>query len=189
MRDLGNGAFGLPDGSVAYTWKRAVEESKRIRASEYTATDVILLVLSSPQDGPIVGRARLFKELFLFEREALAGENVEDCHFVPYYRRPHSFYLALKIREMARVGIVEISGSGASAAYSLTQKGLRQARKRRRTVPAGVDAKIRRFREGIDGRGAAKSLRAAFRRPEYAEYAPRTRVAHRYRAITWGRGV
>lgn len=189
MRDLGNGAFGLPDGSVAYTWKRAVEEQKRIKAHNYTATDVILLVLSSPQDGPIVGRARLFKELFLFEREALAGESVEDCYFVPYYRRPHSFYLAFKIREMARMGIVEISGSGARAAYSLTQKGFERAKKRRREMPAGVDAKIRRFREGIDGRGAAKSLRAAFRRPEYAEYAPRTRAAHRYRAITWGRGV
>ena len=177
-----------PDGSVAYTAERAAEEFKRIKAPEYTATDVVLLALSS-QDGPIVGRARLFKELFLFARETLGGEDVEDCMFVPYYRRPHSFYLAVKIGEMSGAGLVEITGRGTAASYSLTQRGLEKARARRRAVPVGADAKMRRFRECMVGDGAANALRAAFRRPEYAEYAPNTRVAHRYRAITWGRGV
>ena len=97
-------------------------------------------------------------------------------------RRGDKMVLGIKRRSTRR-------GQGAAASYSLTQRGLEKARARRRASPVGAVAKIRRFRECMAGDGAANALRALFRRPEYAEYAPNTRVAHRYRAITWGRGV
>lgn len=188
IRHIGRGAFEMPDGSVAYTMKRAAEEYKKIKPVEYTASDVILLLLSS-RDGPIAGRASLFKGLFLLERDVLGGESVEDCLFVPYYRRPHSFYLALKIGEMARRGLIEAGGLGRAASYALTQKGLERAAARRRTVPAALWARTRELRDGLERRGSSRMLDAACRRTGYAKYAPRSRVAHRYRAITWGRGI
>ena len=188
VQSLGNGAFRLPDGSVAYTAERAAAEFKKLRPVEYTATDVILLLLSS-QDRPVVGRTLLFKELFLFEKEALDGENVEDCRFVPHYYGPYSFYMALKIREMARRGLIAISGGGGASTYALTSKGLEMARKRRRTVPADLADRMGRLRKGMDQHGTTRILEAVYRRAEYAEYVTKSRVAHRYKAITWGRGV
>lgn len=188
VQSLGNGAFRLPDGSIAYTMERAAIECKKVKPVEYTATDVILLLLSS-RDGPIVGRALLFQGLFLFARGALAGESVEDCEFVPYYRRPHSFYLATKIREMARLGLIEISKRGRVPAYALTRKGLKKARARRRTVPAGLAAGMGRLRDGMGRNGFARTLAATGCGDEYAAYAKKTRMAHLYRAITWGRGI
>lgn len=188
VQSIGRGAFRLPDGSVAYTMKRAAAEYKKIKPVKYTATDVILLLLSS-QDRPIVGRTLLFKEIFLFEKEVLAGESVEDCKFVPHYYGPYSFYMASKIREMARLGLIETSGRGGTATYALAGKGLDKARARRRTVPAGLRDRMARFRKGMDQHGATHILRAIYLRDEYAEYVKKSRVAHRYKAITWGRGV
>ena len=188
IRHIGRGAFVLPDGSVAYTAKRAAEEYKKIKPVEYTAGDVILLLLSS-RDGPVAGRTALFKGLFLLERDVLGGENVEDCRFVPYYCRPHSFYLALKIGEMVRRGLIEAKGLGKAASYALTQKGLGKAAARSRSVPADLRARARDLRDALDRRGSSRMLDAACRRTGYGEYAPRYRVAHRYKAITWGRGV
>lgn len=190
VQSIGRGAFRLPDGSVAYTAKRAAAEYKKLGPVAYTAADVILLPLSS-QDRPVAGRTLLFKELFLFEREVLAGESVEDCRFVPHYYGPYSFYMACKVREMARRGLIEISGGGAAAAstYALTPKGLEMARERRRTVPAGLANRMARLRKGLDQHGATHILKAIYLRDEYAGYVTKSRVAHRYKAITWGRGV
>ena len=188
VQSIGRGAFRLPDGSVAYTAKRAAAEYKKIRPVEYTATDVILLLLSS-QDRPIVGRTLLFKELFLFEREALAGEDVEDCRFVPHYYGPYSFYMACKIAEMARLGLIERSGRGGTVTYALSPKGLEKAKERRRTVPDALAARMGRLRKGMDQHGTTRILEAIYRRTEYAKYVTKSRVAHRYKAITWGRGV
>ena len=188
VQSIGNGAFRLPDGSIAYTAERAAAEYKKLKPVEYTATDVILLLLSS-QDKPIVGRTLLFKELFLFEKEVLAGESVEDCKFVPYYYGPYSFYLACKIREMARLGLIEASGRGGTATYALTSKGLEKARARRRTVPASMQDRMGRLRKGMDQHGATHILEAIYRRAEYAKYVVKSRVAHRYKAITWGRRI
>ena len=187
-QSIGRGAFRLPDGSVAYTAKRAAAEYKKLSPVAYTAADVILLLLSS-QDRPVVGRTLLFKELFLFEKEALDGENVEDCGFVPHYYGPYSFYLGCKIREMARRGLIEISGSGAASTYALTPRGLEKARKRRRTVPAGLADRMGTLRRGMDEHGVAHVLKDTRLGDEYAEYALKSRAAHRYKAITWGRGV
>ena len=187
VQSMGNGAFRLPDGSIAYTAKRAAEELKKIKPVEYTASDLILLLLSS-QDRPIVGRALLFREIFIFEREVLAGADVEDCKFVPHYYGPYSFYMACKIREMSRMGLIEISRAKGTAEYALTQKGFKKARARRRAVPAGLDASMRKFRKGLDQHGATHILEAIYRRAEYAEYVERSGVAHRYKAITGGAG-
>ena len=116
VQSIGRGAFRLPDGFVAYTAKRAAAEYKKLSPVAYTAADVILLLLSS-QDRPVAGRTLLFKELFLFEKEVLAGESVEDCKFVPHYYGPYSFYMACKVREMARRGLIEISGGGGGGLY------------------------------------------------------------------------
>lgn len=188
VQSIGNGAFRLPDGSVAYTMKRAAEECKKIEPVEYAATDVILLLLSS-QDKPIVGRTLLFKELFLFEKEALAGEDVEDCEFVPHYYGPYSFYMAFKVREMARLGLIEVSKRGGTTTYALTSKGLKKAKARWRTVPAGMRDKMARLRKGMDQHGSTRILGAIYRRAEYARYVEKSRVAHRYKALAWGRGL
>ena len=188
VQSIGRGAFRFPDGSVAYTAKRAAAEYKKLSPVAYTAADVILLLLSS-QDRPVVGRTLLFKELFIFEKEVLAGESVEVCRFVPHYYGPYSFYMACKVREMARRGLIEISGGGAASTYALTPKGLEMARERRRTVPASLANRMARLRKGLDQHGATHILKAIYLRDEYAEYVTKSRVAHRYKAITWGRGV
>ncbi len=116
VQSMGNGAFRLPDGSIAYTMERAVEEQKKIKPVEYTASDLILLLLPS-QDKPIVGRTLLFKELFILKKEVPAEEDVEDCKFVPHCYGPYSFYMAFKVREMSGMGLIEVSGAGGTAAY------------------------------------------------------------------------
>ena len=190
VQRIGKGVFRLPDGSVAYTAERAAAEYKKIKPVDYTASDVILLLLSS-QDKPIAGRTLLFKEIFLFEKEVLDGENVEDCGFVAHYYGPYSFYMASKISEMVRGGLIEVSGEGVGggSTYALTQKGLKKAKARRRAVPAALETKMRRFRKGMDQHGATNILKAIYLRAEYGEYVKKSRVAHRYKAIAWGRGV
>ncbi len=51
------------------------------------------------------------------------------------------------------------------------------------------DARMRKFRKGLGQRGATHILGAICRRAECAEYVVKSGVAHRYKAITWGRGV
>ena len=49
--------------------------------------------------------------------------------------------------------------------------------------------RMARFRKGMDQHGAMRILRAIYLRDEYAKYVTKSRVAHRYKAIAWGRGV
>lgn len=119
----------------------------------------------------------------------LAEEDVEDCKFVPHCYGPYSFYMAFKILEVSRMELIEISGAEGTAAYAPTRKGLKRARARRRAAPAGLDARMRKFRRGLDQRWATHILGAICRRAECAEYVAKSGVAHRYKAITWGRGA
>lgn len=98
VQRIEKGVFRLPDGFVACTAERAAAEYKKIKPVDYAASGVILLLLSS-QDKPIASRTLLFKEIFLFERGVLDGENVEGCGFVVHYYGPCSFYMASKISE------------------------------------------------------------------------------------------
>ena len=101
--------FILPDKSIAYSMKRASIEYEKIKPVEYTASDLILLLLIS-QDKPIRSKTVLFKELFVFEREIFKKENIENCKFIPYYYGPYSFYMANKLDTLIYFRLIKDEG-------------------------------------------------------------------------------
>lgn len=62
----------LPDGSIAYSLKRALDEFKYLNPIDYTTEDLLLILLYSQEDQYLVGRIMLFKQIFLIEREVFA---------------------------------------------------------------------------------------------------------------------
>ncbi len=102
FKKLESGVFELPDGTIAYSFDKAVEEFRKVKRNDYSVADLILLVLNSQKDYNIRGRTNLFKEIFLVEQdlfseylftwENVPGSEVETDHLIRFVksRKPDS---------------------------------------------------------------------------------------------------
>ena len=178
--------FILPDKSVAYSMKRASKEYEKIKPVTYTASDLILLLLGS-QDKPIRSKTVLFKELFVFEREIFKNQNIENCKFVPYYYGPYSFYIANKLDTLIYFGLIKITKKRNLNEYELSQSGKKMIKAKYIKLPIQIRRKMENLRKGLDQHGVQNILKAIYKKPEYQEYIVKSRIAHRYKLITWGK--
>ena len=188
IKQKGKEVFELPDGSIAYSMKKALMEYKKIKSVEYTVVELIMLLLFA-QDKPIRSKTVLFKELFVFEKEIFKNVNIENCKFVPYYYGPYSFYVASKIQYLIAYGFIEIHRKVRSnvAEYKLTKKGEKIIKLKYIDLPVQVRRKMEELRKGLDQHGVQNILKAIYKKPEYQKYVVKSRVAHRYKLITWGK--
>jgi len=178
--------FILPDSSIAYSMKRASVEYKKITPVEYTASDLILLLMFS-QEQAIRSKTVLFKELFVFERDIFKNQNIENCKFVPYYYGPYSFYMANKLDALVKFGLVEVSIRRNVTEFKLSKKGKKSIKRKYLELPIQVRRRMEDLRKGLDQHGVQNILKAIYKKPEYQEYIVKSRVAHRYKLITWGK--
>ena len=188
IKQKGREVFELPDGSIAYSMKKALMEYKKIKSVEYTVTDLIILLLFA-QDKPIRSKTVLFKELFVFEKEIFKNVNIENCKFIPYYYGPYSFYVASKIQYLTVSGFIEIYRKNFDnvAEYKLTKKGEKGIKLKYIDLPVQVRRKMEGLRKGLDQHGVQNILKAIYKKPQYQKYIVKSRVAHRYKLITWGK--
>lgn len=69
LKRIDKQVFELPDGTIAYSFERAVEEFKRLKSNDYSVSDLVLFVLNSQKNYSVRGRTNLFKEIFVVEQE------------------------------------------------------------------------------------------------------------------------
>jgi len=72
IKRLSDDVFELPDGSLAYSMKRAAERFPNIKPVDYSVSDLVLFILNSQKGFRIRGRTILFKEIFLMEQEVFS---------------------------------------------------------------------------------------------------------------------
>ncbi len=96
--------------------------------------DQILLLLYSQKDHPVYGRTLLFKELFLFYKEMIEGNEYGliaiDPEFIPYRYGPFSFPLSRALTGLVIAKMVKVSGKAKSnvETFSLTEIGISMAK-------------------------------------------------------------
>ncbi len=72
----------LPDGSLAFSLRKAIEESKRLEGVDFSIAELILMVFYAQRENSIRGRTVALKEVFLIDREVF-GEYVFTWEQVP----------------------------------------------------------------------------------------------------------
>ena len=166
--------------------KRASIEYETIKPVEYTSSDLILLLLFS-QDKSIRGKLILFKELFVFEKEIFKNQNIENCKFIPYYYGPYSFYMANKLDTLIQFGLIDVDRVRNVVEFSLTKEGKKEIKSKYLKLPVPVRRKMEELRKGLDQHGVQNILKAVYNKPKYQDYIVKSRIAHRYKLITWGK--
>ncbi len=187
IKQKSNDVFELPDGSIAYTMKKALTEYRKIRRVKYTVEDLIMFTLYAQEDTPIRGRTLLFKEIFYFERELFDKKELEDCKFVPYYYGPYSFHVANKLQYLISVGLIEKGGRKIDE-FRLTSKGKKLIKNKYNTITPKIRNKMEDLRIGLDQHGN-KILKAIYKRERFRKYVLNSRVSYKYKLITWGKKV
>jgi len=187
IKKKGKDVFELPDGSIAYTMKKALQEYKKLKFVKYTVLDLILILLYS-QEKPIRGKTVFFKEMFYFEQEIFKGENLEDCKFIPYYYGPYSFYVANKLNYLIWSNLVKRTkqiGTGKDV-FELTSEGKKMIERKYINLSLKVKNKVERYRMRLDQYGM-KILTVIYKDKKYKKYIVKSRISHRYKLISWGK--
>lgn len=181
--------FELPDGSIAYTMKRALLEYKRIKPVKYTISDLILFLLYS-QDKSVRGRTLLIKEIFLMEQEIFKNQNAQDCRFIPYYYGPYSFHVVNKLHNLIIAGLISVKPVKGRklTEYVLTKKGERMIRSKYKSLPPKIRDALENLRMALDQYGSSKILNAIYLDQKYQQYVIKSKIGNRYKLITWGKG-
>lgn len=181
----------LDDGTIIYDYNEAKEVIEKIGKPKITATEAILLLLSSTKK-PVYGRTLLFKELFLLEKEILEMElgkdEIDKMQFVPFRFGPYSFRVGHLLDELELLGLIERRGKRNTRAesFSITEKGEKLISGLVRALPDGLLDQIRKLRIGWDELGTDGILRYVYQ--HYPEYKERSDLKEKYKTITWGRG-
>lgn len=188
IKERSKGVFELPDGSIAYTMKKAILEYKYIKPVKYTISDIILFSLYA-QDKSVRGRTLLIKEIFLMEQEIFKDQKAQDCRFVPYYYGPYSFHVANKLNHLIIAGFIQtkpVKGRKLNE-YILTKKGERFIAKKYRSLPPKIREKMENLRMALDQFGSTKILNAIYLDQKYRKYVIKSKIGNRYKLVTWGK--
>jgi hypothetical protein len=79
---ISEGIIKFPDGTFGYRHDKAEMELAAMKPVEYSVNDLILSLLCAQSDKSIIGRIKLFKELFIIEREVF-GELLFRWNCIP----------------------------------------------------------------------------------------------------------
>lgn len=187
IKQKGDEVFELPDGSIAYTMRKALVEYKKIKRVKFTTEDLIMFTLYAQEETPIRGRTLLFKEIFYFEQELFNKNELEDCKFIPYYYGPYSFHVANKLQYLLSAGLIERTGKKIDE-FRLTSKGKRHIKNKYNTITPKIRNKMEDLRIGLDQHGN-KILKAIYKREKFRKYVLNSKVSYKYKLITWGKKV
>jgi len=179
--------FELPDGSIAYTMEKALQEYKKIELMKYSVSDLILFLLYS-QEKPLRGKTVFFKEIFYFEKEIFKKENLENCKFIPYYYGPYSFYVSNKLEYLIGSKFIKKTKQHDTGKDELvlTPLGKKTIQRKYNTLSPGVRDNIEKLRKGLDQYGI-KILNIIYKDEKYKKYIVKSKISHRYKLITWGK--
>jgi len=187
IKKIAEGVFELPDKTIVYSMKRALQEYKRLKPVDYSVNDLILFLLYA-QDKPVRGRTVLFKEIFVLEQQIFKNENMEDCKFVPYYYGPYSFHVANKLQHLISAGLVKQEGKKNTdmEEFSLTAKGKFVIKSKYKKLPTDLQKDLEKLRMGLDQLKTNGILNFVYR--YYPKYIDRSKIRYKYKLITWGKG-
>jgi uncharacterized protein YwgA len=113
----------------------------------------------------------------------------EDCEFLPYHLGPYSFRVANKLENMIQLGIIEVKGkkNTSDEEFRLSSKGRQIIEPKYRKLPKRIMEKLSTLRKGLDQYSTKDILRHVY--TYYPQYRVKSKIAHRYKLITWGRGL
>lgn len=140
--------------------------------------DWILLLLyskgSQSINEPIMGRIKLMKELFVIS-QIIKPSNFYS--FVPYLYGPCSFEVYEDLEILVRNGLVEVineykSGHGT---YSLTEKGVEEAKKLFSDIDENKKKKIEEIKKELNNLSFIELLKKIY--TQYPDYAKNSMVA------------
>ena len=146
---------------------------------QFNPSDIIIALLGSFPERPIINRIVMMKEAFLFEKE-LARDidlNVESLQFIPYNFGPYSKVIDDSIRELEYEGIIKIEREayGQKEIIQLTEKGKSIANAFFKSLSEEVIKYIKRKRKAWDQLGYYGILRKVYE--EYPAYRSKSEIS------------
>lgn len=178
----------LEDGTIVYTREEAKVILDKIAAPKINAAEGILLLLAVT-DKPIYGRIKLFKELFLLEKEVFNKNSyLEHMQFVPYRFGPYSFRVGHLLEDLEMLGLILRKGkkNTGDESFSITEKGRKYIARLFDELPKDLLEEVKKRRIGWDELGSDGILRYVYQ--HYPEYKQKSELKEKYKTITWGRG-
>ena len=114
-------------------------------------------------------------------------ERVEDCKFVPYQFGPYSFHVETTLENLAMSGLISRSGKKGTTmeSFKVTPRGSRAIRNKYLSLSSELRRKISESRKGYEEFSTDGILNYVY--TNYPQYSVQSRIANRYKSMTWGR--
>jgi DNA-binding PadR family transcriptional regulator len=146
-----------------------------------TSRKVILALLGTFPERPIINRIVMMKEAFLLEKEVARdiGLNIESLRFTPYEYGPYSKPVddALRQLEEERLIQIEREAHGQKEIIKLTDKGKQIAQTLLETIPNEQTQYLKRKRKGWDQLGYYGILQKVY--DEYPAYRSKSKITEK----------
>ena len=175
-------------------FSQLTHELRRMKRPLLTLDEMILLLLYTHKDKPIITRTLLFKELFLLYEEILKKyidkKEMPDPVFIPYKYGPFSFPLSETLSSLITGGLVKVLGraKGRDEEFMLTHIGENIVEKIIEDLPSSIREKLLEEitfkRIGWDQLGRDGILKYVYRK--YKEYTPNSEIIEKYKGVEWG---
>jgi uncharacterized protein len=159
--------------------QRVLHAPLRAGSATLSPTEVVLALLGSFPERPIINRIVLMKETFLSEKEAFPELqlNMSSLGFVPYNYGPYSRSIDRGLDQLEDEGLVTVTraSQGKKQIFSLTDEGKKASeRVLRRLSPEQLEG-LRKRRKGWDQLGYYGLLRKVYE--EYPSYRSKSKIA------------
>lgn len=140
--------------------------------------EVIIALLGTYPDRPVINRIVMMKEAFLLEKEVAKDIklNIESLKFIPYDFGPYSKLIDNALRELKDDGIIQIDheAGGQKEIIKLTEKGKEIAKKLFKLISEDHIKYLKRKRKGWDQLGYYGILRKVYE--DYPAYRTKSKI-------------
>jgi len=164
-----------------------------LRLTEDETKAILTIDESGNED---IDPAELYKPLYEFfvrkQNDKLSiysrTKDVEDCEFIPYHYGPYSFHVANKLENLISLGLIEREGKKdtSTESFKLTLKGRKVIAKKYDRLPPEIKNRMENLRKGLDQFSRRWILNHVY--TYYPQFRVKSRIGHRYKLITWGKG-
>lgn len=176
----------LKDGTRLYVYEDAVKYYKKIEPRKFAPDEIILMLLGSIPDKPIIGKTMMMKQTFLTAQEFFEKEELQDPKFVGHKFGPHSFLIASILKNLEYLGLIVANGQRNSISYTITERGLQVAKRSLKKLSDARREKLKGKRIAWDELATDGILRFVYN--NYPDYIDKSEIRYRYVIVDWKRG-
>jgi len=173
---------------------KAIEELSNLKREglQIFPEDVILLLLYSHSDKPVINRTVLMKEVFLTYEEVLKEKEMKfiNPEFFAYKFGPFSYRVSEALWFLSSGGLIQVQGraKGKKEEFRITKNGVAVVKllmkKMSRNVNKMLIEDLANKRKGWDQFGRNGILNYVYKM--YQDYSVRSKIKQKYGTTIWG---